>query len=319
MKRILFLSISTLILAFALIAPAHAQLGTADLIISTIPLQPQPLQAVQVKVSSYGFDLSQASITWSYNGAPIAAGTGRTSISITAPGNGQVATISVTASGTDFAATTATLLLRPASVDLLWEGIGSYTPPFYKGRALPSTGGVIRVTAIPAINAPSGLSYSWSENGSALPDSSGYGKSSVIFQNDILNPDETISVTANSALFSGAGTTTITPGSPNVIGYFNNDGYIDYANGSTTGLETSDNGAIVHFEPYFFSVPYSIPHDLSFSYTDSSGNNIQTGDSQNELRLSRPDNGGQSQLSIAISTIEYSLQNLTRNFSVNFN
>lgn len=319
MKRIFLLSIASLMLACALVSTTHAQLGTADLSISTIPLQPLPLQTVQLKVSSYGFDLSQANIVWSYNGAPVASGTGRTAISITAPGNGQVATIAVTASGNDFAATTATLLLRPASVDVLWEGVGSYTPPFYKGRSLPSTGGVIRVTAIPAINAPSGISYSWSENDSALQDSSGYGKSSVLIQNGILYPTEDIAVTAKSSLFSGAGSVTIMPRNPNVIGYFNTDGYIDYANGSASSLGTSDNGAIVHFEPYFFSTPYSISHDLSFSYTDSSGNNIQTGDSQNELRLSRPDNGGQSQLSVAISTIVYSLQNLTRRFSVNFN
>jgi len=37
------------------------------------------------------------------------------------------------------------------------------------------------------------------------------------------------------------------------------------------------------------------------------------------LRLSAPDSGGQSQFNVAISTIIYSLQNITVPFTVNFN
>ena len=319
MKRFILLSISTLVLVCAVAYSAHAQLGTADLSISTIPLNPQPLQSVQVSLQSYGFDLSQADIVWSYNGAPIASGIGRTTITVTAPANGNVGTISVTANSSDFATTVASLILRPASLDVLCEGADSYTPPFYKGRALPSSNSVIRVVAIPAINAPRGLSYNWSENDSALQDSSGYEKTSVLFKNDTLNTTENVSVSASNNSFTGSGAVTITPGSPTILGYLSTDGYIDYANGSATSLNTTGTGAIVHFEPYFFSTPVSIPNDLTFSYTDSTGNNITTGNTQNELRLSRPDGGGQSQFSVAVSTVIYTLQNITRQFSVNFN
>ncbi len=319
MKRILSIAIGALLLSGIALVAAHAQLATADLSLSTVPLDPQPLQSVQIRLQSFGFDLSQATITWNYNGTPIASGTGRTTVTVTAPANGQVGTVSATASSTDFSSTTATLLLRPASVDVIWEGADSYTPPFYKGRALPANNGLIRVTAIPAISAPRGLTYTWSENSSVLQNSSGYNKNSIVFQNDTLNTLENIGVTATSTNFSGNGSVSIAPVKPTVVGYFNTDGYIDYANGSTDSLSTADTGTIVHFEPYFFSTPLSISHDLTFAYTDSSGNNIETGDTQNELRLSRPDGGGQSQFTLVINTIMYSLQNLSRKFSVNFN
>ena len=91
------------------------------------------LQNVQIRLNSNGFDLTQASIVWVYNGATVASGIGKTMITVVAPANGRVGTISATANGSDFSATTATLILRPASVDVLWEGADSYTPPFYKG------------------------------------------------------------------------------------------------------------------------------------------------------------------------------------------
>ncbi len=40
--------------------------------------------------------------------------------------------------------------------------------------------------------------------------------------------------------------------------------------------------------------------------------------SLNELRLSRPDTGGQSTLGLTITTTTYSLQNLTRTFTLLF-
>ncbi len=297
---------------------AYAQLGTADLNITTVPINPLPLQNVQIRLQSFGFDLSQASIIWTSNGVPIAQGIGKTAITVVAPANGKVATISATATSSDFAPTIATLLLRPASVDLLWEGADSYTPPFYKGRALPSVNGLIRVTAVPAISAPRGLSYTWSENDSVSQDNSGYEKNSFVFRNNTLNNTEGISVTASNANFSGSSQISFTPGNPEMVGYMNTDGFIDYNNGSTNFLSTNANGAILHFEPFYFSVAHGIANDLTFSYSDSSGDTIETGNSQNEVRLSRPDGGGQSQFTINVNTAAYSLQNLKRFFTLNF-
>lgn len=298
---------------------AHAQAATIDLSLSTIPLNPEPLQQVTISAESYSTDLSQANMLWTYNGKTISNSIGQTSITVTAPASGLTGTISLTASGGAFSSTTATLLLRPASVDLLWEGADSYTPPFYKGLALPSTGGIIRVTAIPSINAPANLSYAWTQNDDAQQADSGYNKSSFTFQNSDLIPTEDVSVTESSGDFSGTGDIQITPGDPSIVGYFNTNGFIDYANGSSDQLSTTGTGATIHFEPYFFSVPTNIPHDLSFSFLDNSNNPIPAGNEENEVPLSRPDGGGQSLFNVSVTTNVYSLQNLERPFTLNFN
>ncbi len=310
---------SATLLALSWIVVARAQTATIDLSLSMVPLNPLPLQNVTITAQSYSTDINQANMTWTYNDKTIASGVGQTAITIVAPASGVAGTITVTASGAGFDTTSATLLLRPASVDLLWEGVDSYTPPFYKGLALPSLGGIIRVTAIPSISAPKQMSFAWSHNGDAQPSRSGYNKSSFVFQNSDLVPTDQVEVSGQSGSFSGTSSVAIAPGDPTVVGYANTDGYIDYANGSTDNLSTSNTGIIAHFEPYFFSALVSISHDLTFSYTDPNGNSIPAGDIPTELRLSRPDGGGRSQVSVLIQTVAYSIQNITRQFSINFN
>jgi hypothetical protein len=297
----------------------HAQAAPIDLSISTYPLNPDPGQQVTVTVQSYSADITQATISWSYNGKVIAANTGQTQINVIAPAAGGTGTLVVTVNGSGFETSTATLVLRPASLDLLWEGADSYTPPFYEGRALPSAGGIIRVTAVPSASAPSELTYAWTQNDSALQSDSGYEKSSILFRNSTLITTEHIDAVEENGGFTGENSVDITPGSPSLVGYLNNNGYIDYANGSTSSLAVSGTGALVHFEPYFFSASANIPKNLAFSYTDGSGNTIPAGDFENELPLSAPASGSESAFNVAVSTVAYSLQNLTVPFSVNFN
>jgi hypothetical protein len=320
MKRMVSIMLTLIIIVVGGAVFVHAQdaTETIDLTLSNIPLNPQPLQQVTISAQSYSTDLTQDSLVWTYNGQSLASGIGLTQVTVTAPASGVTGTITLTVSGNDISATSASLVLRPASVDLLWEGADSYTPPFYKGRALPSTGAIIRVVAIPTINSPTDLTYNWSQNGDAVPDSSGYDKSSFLFLNNILDTTEHIEVSEENGGFSGDGSIDITPGDPTVVGYLNNSGYIDYANGSTDMITSNANGAIVHIEPYYFSAPHGISQDLNVAFSDSNNSPLASGDFENELRLSRPDGGGESQFNITVSTIKYSLQNVSRVFSINF-
>lgn len=316
LKRISLATLTILtVLAFTV---AHAQSSPIDLAITAVPNNPLPSQAVTLTAQSFSTDLSQATMTWSYNGKTVATGKGRTTITVTAPGGGQTGTISASASG-GFDTAVTSIILRPASVDLLWEGADSYTAPFYKGLPLPSTGGVVRVQAVPSISAPRQLSFMWKRNGEALQSASGNGKSSLLFRHDDLINSETIDVTETNGSFSGSNTVTVTPGKPIVAGYFNHDGFIDYSNGSVSSLSTQENGVLVHFEPYFISSPRSLARDVRFSYTDAVGSPLTPASIQNEIALSRPDSGGRSDFDTAVSTIVFSLQNIVRRFTVNFN
>jgi hypothetical protein len=73
------------------------------------------------------------------------------------------------------------LTITPGDVAILWEA-NTYTPPFYKGKPLPSYMSTIKLIPFPTILAeghvvpPENLIYSWSRNHRNIADISGYGK-----------------------------------------------------------------------------------------------------------------------------------------------
>jgi hypothetical protein len=317
-------SLSILFIAFVFTfstAPTFAQLDTAtlesDISIGTIPLNPRAGESVTLELKSYSSDLTQASIVWRYNGTIIASGIGRTRVGTTAPKSG-VATISASVSGSTVTPSTTAISLRGGGVDLLWEAADSYTPPFYKGKALLAPNGWVRATAIPTATAPKNLSYEWSRNDSAIENASGYNKNSLVFKNETLKPQEAISVSVGNSTFTAQKNITLTPQNPGIIAYQTKEGFIDYGHGFTTSLTTTASGIVLRFEPYFFSVPTSTTSDLSFEIQN--GDTALTGDTApNEISLSAPDEKGESDILVTVRTTLYSLQNTTTRFKVLFN
>ncbi|HWC57404.1 MAG TPA: hypothetical protein VG621_00415, partial [Candidatus Paceibacterota bacterium] len=126
MKRGLCIGIFVyLLIVIGTLGSAHAQV-TPDISLDTIPLNPQPGDTVTVTATSYGADLSQATLSWVYNGKSAGAGIGKTSISVVAPAAGSTATVTVTVNGGVASGVSASIVLRPGSVDLLWEAADAY-------------------------------------------------------------------------------------------------------------------------------------------------------------------------------------------------
>lgn len=302
--------------------PASAQFGgtslASDVSISVIPSNPQPLEPVLLEVKSYSVDLNQANIAWRYNGKIISSGIGRTRINTTAPSANTAGLITATVTGSGFATSTTAIDLRTAKVDLLWEAADSYTPPFYKGKAMFVNNGLVRVTAIPARSSPKNLSFEWSRNDSVDLSVSGYNKSSITFRNETLKKQERVDVVAESGFFRGSNSVTIIPTSPQIVLYQKQEGFIDYNNGHLSSIATSAPGITLRFEPYFFSTPQGIDRNLTFEIKNNE-NQIYGDQKQNELSFSRPENGGQSSVEVGVNTIVYSLQNALREFIVLFN
>lgn len=294
----------------------NAQEASIDVAIDTNPINPQPGENVLLTATSFGTDLSQSNIIWKYNGKIVARGVGKDKITVVAPNAGTTGVVSVSVNGSSLAIGSATIYLRPGSVDLLWEAIDSYTPPFYKGKALLPPGGAVRVTAIPSASAPKSLSYAWSRNGSAMQNSSGFNKSSIIFQEDSLNDREAIKVEIHSGSFNGSATSTINTVDPGLLVYQNNEGFINYAKGHDKSISVNGPGVILHFDPFYFSVPKSIGGDLKFD-TYLNGEKINP-IKQNEIGLSKPDFSTQSNIRVKVLTIIYSLQNIDKTFNILF-
>ena len=73
-----------------------------------------------------------------------------------------------------------------ADTVLVWEA-QTYTPPFYKGKALLPDGGDVRILAFPPtdLGSPYGLSYTWRVDGTVIPEASGIGRSVFMHRSDM--------------------------------------------------------------------------------------------------------------------------------------
>jgi hypothetical protein len=295
-----------------------AQSTSIDLSIGAIPSNPAPGEVVTLTAQSYGVDLTQSTLIWTYNTATVAQGVGKTSISLKAPaaGTAGVITVSVQASGTQPGASS-TIVLRPGSSDVLWEAADAHTPPFYKGKALLPVGGLVRLTAIPSTGAPTSLSYGWSRNNSALQAESGYGKSSLVFRTDPLNGQERVDLTINGGTFSGVNTVRLNTTTPLAIAYETKEGFVDFSRGYDSTISLNKPGVILHFEPYYFSTPTNSKSDLAIDATVA-GDSVALSD-QYEIALSRPEGDVRNTIALAITTASYSLQHLEKTFTLLFN
>jgi hypothetical protein len=316
MKKVFIGSIIAIFFATFALAQTTQPLAP-DLSLSVIPTDPIPGQQVTVTVSSYAIDVDQATIYWKYDGIAIGQGIGMKSIKVTAPAGGKTSTVTATVNSLGSAQASASLTLRPASVDLLWQAPGAYTPPFYKGKALAPVGGPVKIVAIPAGDAPKQVVYRWSQNDSALQSASGYNKSSIIVYPDALTTTQNVSVAVEGGPFQGSGSISVPSVQPSVVAYLKSEGFIDYAHGFTNAISARGTGITVRFEPFYFSTATSPAADLSF-ITKVDGTSV-IGDPINELRFSRPVNtGATAQISVAISSALYDIQTNSRLFSLSF-
>ena len=83
MKRVLIFLFTICILFYPNVL--HAQTSSIDLSIESVPANPEPGTTVVLTAQSYGLDLTQANLIWTYNNTVVARGTGKTTITIIAP------------------------------------------------------------------------------------------------------------------------------------------------------------------------------------------------------------------------------------------
>ncbi len=83
---------------------------------------------------------------------------------------------------------------------IVWEA-ESYTPPFYKGKALFPDGGVMRLIAFPPATQgdPESLEYVWEVDGMVDGEASGIGRQSYVYKSDFFGGAPFIVVTIKNA------------------------------------------------------------------------------------------------------------------------
>ena len=188
--------------AFVLPVSVYA-VSQSSILVSVAPENPAPDEDVTITINSYASNLDTVFISWSVDGKSVLSGVGKKSFSLKAPSAGSETSV-VAAVYLPDGEIDKRIIIKPFVMILLWQTDDSYTPPFYRGKALPTPESQIKIVAMPEIRngtsliKPKNMTYSWKKDYTNNVDGSGYGKDSFVFVNDYLESSTTIDVAAST-------------------------------------------------------------------------------------------------------------------------
>jgi len=224
------------LIAFLFFAPIGGDVSAAaipfllepELQIEVVPATPAPGERVFVRAQSVRAPTTGATFVWRVNGTVAEQGIGRDSVTITAGEAGTTMNVSVSMSENGVSRGEKSVVIQPASIDLVWEG-NTYRPPFYIGRPLMGGDGSVTITAVPTVVrggariSAGDLVYSWFVNGSAAPKKRGYGVNTITMNAPLFKNEFVVSVTAETidGILAASNQTRISPVSPESVVYEN--------------------------------------------------------------------------------------------------
>ncbi|HSE56505.1 MAG TPA: hypothetical protein VLB02_00220, partial [Candidatus Paceibacterota bacterium] len=284
-----------------------------------IPENPRPFEQVTATLRSYTIDIDQVVVTWTYSGAVVTSGRGIKSVTVEAGPLGSKRILEATIRTNEGSVVHISTTLVPASTDLLWESIDAYTPPFYKGKPLPASEGLIRVSAFPERAALARtFSYSWSKDGTVIDTSSGYGKIGFIYKNSYLNSSDAIDVgirRTDGTVQSGR--IQVPTAQPFFVFYRKAGGFTDYATAIGASYRMQDQTETFVAEPFSFSALKPITQVLTLQWS-LGGEAVENGDRVNEIVLDRGNGSGSAPLGIAGKHQSFITQFAEASFQLNF-
>ena len=331
MKKILTLGLLVFCIGFMLKpAVSHAQaidiVNANDVLLSTNPAIPGPFEDVEVALESFVVNLDTSRITWIVDGQEFLSGIGEKSISITTRNLGDPLLVEVRVRWNQIDTLTKRLRIEPSYVDLLWEAPDSYTPPFYRGKALPGSEAYFKVVAMPSgVITNDQYVYTWEHNGDVKQDKSGFKRSSFTIRNNFFDKRFKVAVTVMGRLtpFRAEANLIVPRFDPEVrfaVESLTGEPIIKQNNGFT--IDGQFNRLVAH--PYYFSAADAQGFDnLEFdwridgeSYVPGTGG---LSSQKNEVPVVPPTEGsGLSNISVQVVNINEILQQASAETQVRF-
>ena len=196
---VLILSSTILTSAQNIPVPEQIKEIKQQLDINISPESPKPGDDVTISIEAYGLDLNSTRIQWLINGKEQFNENGKKSFTFNV-GNSTESRVTLNIFPTKQPSISRSFVFNPSNIDLLWQA-ETYTPPFYKGKALFSPESSVTMVAIPNFSNNSRIDdskvvYKWSVDREVQGDFSGYGKNSFKYTSDIISTDKTIDVEA---------------------------------------------------------------------------------------------------------------------------
>lgn len=307
---------------FGLFSMARAEFSLLDIKTNIIvsPKNPSSNQNISLTLSS-PVSLNDAEITWSLDNKIVLKGVGEKILRFKTGPVGSNNKIGVVIKTQDGNIIYKDIEIRPADVDMLWEAY-TYTPPFYKGKALDSTNSIIKIVAIPhlvnsdgAKISPQNLIYEWKIKDEVREDLSGLGKNTYTFQTDIIPTKETIEVGVKSVdgLSSASGQITLTSSNPKIVVFENNPLLGILFNSVIKNKPLPSNETMLSAFPFFFSTKKSSGVDYTWRINEKI---IDSKDSS--VVFVKPTESGSSKISVQVKGIQSPFQKSGEGFYVSF-
>jgi hypothetical protein len=307
-------------------AESQIEVQDEEINVETSPSNPEPYTEVTITLSSYATDLTKAIINWNGQKGLLSSGIGKTSYTFTTGGPDTTDYFTVEITPTESMGTiTKNISITPSEIEVMWESVDGYVPPFYRGKSLPVSGGLIKAVAIPntsTIKSGNGsLTYTWGNDGNAVTEASGYNKNSYTFRNSMFDKVNEITVAASSVdeNYSAEKTIDIPVYEPKIILYKKSptEGiFYNVALGKEAAMDQTDNEMTIAAEPYFFSISSDKISDLNYSWKIN-GSTIPTPSKKAELTVRPETRGGYATIGITIENIGEIFQKISKELKLN--
>jgi len=247
--------ISKTILLLGLIFPAVSFAGVVDINLS--PEIPEPNQTISAELSGTLVDLDSSDIYWYLDKEIQKHGIGEKSFSFTAGDVDEKKDLEAIVIIPDGRRIDLQRTIEPTNIDLLWEA-NTYTPPFYRGKALPTYKSSIKVLALPSgKNINTKFIYNWSiDSLNNIAGSSGYNQKTFTTFGSYAGYSRKINVSMTSfdKFIKAKKTIKIESVAPELVFYENNPLMGTIFNNALYGIrEIKSNDFSVKAEPYYVS------------------------------------------------------------------
>lgn len=326
-----FIKISSLIFLFflglTLNVSAQNNFIEQNISIDVTPEIPGPEESVLIEIESFITDLNRGQIVWRINGKTVKKGTGAKTLRFTNGSIGEKTNISITITTQEGLTFEKKLSFIPALVDIIWE-TDTYTPPFYKGKPLPTSESSLKLVALPQFSTnkkiiinPNNFIYTWSKDRRIIGKQSGFGrktlttKSPLLYQNSHIKVEVSSfdnSLRAKKEIFVFAT-------EPNIIFYEKHPLLgILYNKALTGSFSFRKNEVVFRAEPYYFSQKDILEKKVVFRWL-LNGQLFEPTISPQEVVLRQTEEtGGVARLNVSVNNLNKLLQNAGSFLSLQF-
>lgn len=302
------------------ISKTYAETRPVDILATVTPENPKPYEDVTITLESYSTDLNRALIEWKSGEKIFLKNTGVKDFSFKMGALGTKSLIDIKITTAEGDIVQKRIILSPADMDILWQAINSYVPPFYKGKALPPKEGQVKVIAIPSGQKgfqANNSTYNWKLNDTTQQDQSGYKKNNFVFTltNEVEDVVEVVAIPVSDGSNS-TGTLKISGVNPQLLFYKKEPTEGIYYNRILNQEIPMERDEItIKAEPYFIG---DIQNPQSHTYEwKINGETIPTPKKRNILTIRPTARGGYAQIKLNIENTLKLFQSATQSLKIN--